>query len=232
MTREAKIELFKDAILDGLALKYEEELKNCTEDATCTRSHYRKMSKILNVNVSGSEMPVSSPKIPVRISKKTLAAILVAAVLLLTACTTYVFKNEIAGWIEENYGSGVELSSPEKPLGDGSIQEIYALGYVPDGYELTYESQTPLFVKYIYSSDDGKTIIFNQRPLETNKLNIDAEHGESEKIDCNGKEVYFRNVEGKFVYVWKDEKYSLSISSTEQIDLSELEKIMDNVSVK
>ncbi len=224
MTREEKIKLFKSAILDGLAEKYDEEVKDCTENAECSRSHYKKLSKILGVNVSGEETSK-------RLSKKAIIAIMVAVMLMLTACTAYVFKKEIAGWIEENYGAGARLSPSDESNCPSSIEEIYVLNYVPDNYKMIQEYCDSLCVKYVF---ENKTdyIIFKQKTLDSNHINVDAENNNSTQIVCDGTTIYFRKTETENIYIWRDDRYSLSITSTNEINIEELEKILDSISVK
>ncbi len=224
MTREEKTKLFKSAVLDGLADKYDEELKDCTENSDCSRSHYKKLSKILGVNVSGEEKST-------KLSKKAIIAIMVAAVLMLTACTAYVFKKEIAGWIEEIQGDGAWLSSVTDASNSNIIEDIYVLNYVPEGYNLTNEYSDSLCVKYVFESDENH-IIFKQKPLNSNHINVDAENNDSIQIECNDVTIYFMKTETASIYIWSNDKYSFNITSASELDAEELEKILNGISVK
>ena len=87
-----------EAISEGLVLKYEDEMSTIEKHPRCSKQHYEKMSEILGFKV----------KPPRRISKKGLAAILLAAALLLTGCA--VFRNEIRDFIIEIYETFVNVS--------------------------------------------------------------------------------------------------------------------------
>ena len=87
-----------EAISEGLVLKYEDEMSTIEKHPRCSKQHYEKMTEILGFKV----------KPPRRISKKGLAAILLAAALLLTGCA--VFRNEIRDFIIEIYETFVNVS--------------------------------------------------------------------------------------------------------------------------
>ncbi len=225
MTRDTKNKIFKTAILEGLSQRFEEEMETCTEDANCSSAHYRKMSDILGFTVS-------RPKKYSRIPKKAIVAIIVAAILLLTACTAYVFRNEIAGWIEQVYdGDIAKLSNVEENNGSMMIEENYSLGFVPDGYKLTKENSSPTCVEEIFNDDNGNRIIFRQRPLSAYDINVNAEGNDSIQINCGGNEIYFKDTKLGCTYIWKNEKYYFSITSSDEIGLDALEKMLDSISI-
>ena len=47
------------------------------------------------------------------------------------------------------------------------LTDVYALTYVPDGYELTQERITPVNVLYKFENTEGKILIFEQRMVGT-----------------------------------------------------------------
>lgn len=87
------MELFKQALIEATCNVYDRELALCEQDIKCSRRHYAKMRKILGVTI----LPATSRKM--QIKRRVLAA-LIAAVMLLTGCTAYAYREEIKKFIE------------------------------------------------------------------------------------------------------------------------------------
>ena len=75
---------FSQAISDGLWQKYEKELALCEETPACSPRHDKKMSRILGFRVGN---PIRWTR-----AKKTWAAAILAAALLLTGCMISIFQ--------------------------------------------------------------------------------------------------------------------------------------------
>ena len=150
-------ELFKKALSEAMAQKYDEELSECEENAICSQKHYDKMQKIIGRNICRSKK---------RLTKKSLIAIIVAAALLLTGCTAaYIYRDEIRDFVEEIYDEFIKLTYDDEEQNPvGGIKEQYELTYVPEGYEKTNEKITSLYIYYEYTNVNKNKLTFRQNP--------------------------------------------------------------------
>lgn len=215
--------LFKKAVLEVLSQNYEQELANCQETAKCSKKHYVRISEIIGI-------PVSRLISKRRSIKKTLVALLIASALLLAGCTAYIYRNEIKGFIEEFYDTYVKVSySGEQANNDSQIEEYYSLSYVPEGYKLVSESQTPLYVRYKWTTDTGKKLMFEQMLIDVSSHSLDSEKGSALIITHNQLNIYCRINNGSFHYFWNDGKYILNLYSSVELHQDELKKIIDSI---
>jgi hypothetical protein len=207
-----------EAISEGLLRQYDEEMSTIEKHPRCSKQHYEKMSEIVGFKV----------RAPRRISKKGLAAILLAAVLLLTGCA--VFKNEIRDFFVEVYEKCVEISFRQSE--HQSIAETYGLSYMLDGYVQIEEKSSPSMVHYRYTNQEEHIITFEQVLLDGSSYNIDAEHGEDEFLTVDDHQIYYRNTDQYHVYIWSDGKYAMSIHSDVSLTMDDLEKLVRGVTVR
>ncbi|MBQ8447572.1 MAG: DUF4367 domain-containing protein [Clostridia bacterium] len=218
-------ELFKKALSEAMAQKYDEELAECEENAVCSQKHYDKMQKIIGRNVYRPKK---------KLSKKALIAIIVAAALLLTGCTVaYIYRDEIRDFVEEIYDEfiGITYDDGQHNPSEG-ITEPYELAYVPKGYEKINEQIRKISVYYIYENTDGDTISFRQNTLDYNIYGFDIEEGYTTIFTYGEIEVYCRFFDTSYHYLWNDGKYALNINSTKILSEDDLVKIIENIVVK
>ena len=207
-----------EAISEGLVLKYEDEMSTIEKHPRCSKRHYEKMSEILGFKV----------KAPRRITKKGLAAILLAAALLLTGCA--VFRNEIRDFFVEVYETFIEISFKQGE--NHSITETYGLSYMLDGYVQTEEKSSPSMVHYRYANQEKQIITFEQVLLDGSSYNIDAEHGDEAFLTVDDNQIYYRNTDQYHIYIWTDDKYAMSIHSDVSLTTDDLEKLVRGIETR
>lgn len=221
-------EALKKALVEVLSEKYDEELAKCRkEDAYCSDEHYRKMSEILGFNVCREKKVM-------RLTKKTLIAILIAAALLLLGCGAVIYRYELKGLIQKICRRDIELYYDENEVSEGkeTIEEIYELTYIPEGYTLVREFSNDFLVRYEWISSTGEDLLFEQSPLKTSKLSIDSEHGEMNIIEIEDCEIYCRTIDSKYCYIWHDELYIMIMDFDVQIEDAELIKIINGIEIR
>ena len=217
--------LLKQAILDGMSQKYEEEMALNEETADCSKQHYVKMRRILKLHGTN----VSNTKF----NKRALIAILIAAALLLAGCSVYVFHEAIFDFIEEIYDDYIRVSYGEDREGDEEqIQHIYLAHYVPEGYELKTEFSTPSTVYYMWENAEGKMISFEQYILLSTDFILDAEKGSTLIIEYNHLKIYCKQINDSYYYIWSDGTYALSLATNVELDKNEVIQIIDNLKIK
>lgn len=217
--------LFQRAIFDGISQKYDEELSTNEETTDCSQKHYLKMSRILNFRIVNEANK--------KFNKRTLIAILIAAALLLTSCSVYIFREQIFDFIEEIYDKYIKVSYNEEQKGDGeTIEEVYAVNYVPEGYELKEEISNPLMVYYMWENAAGETIVFEQFNLSSSEFLLDGEQGSTMIFEHNQLKIYCRQIDNSYYYIWSDGYYAITVNSSVELDKNELIKMIDNIEIK
>ena len=221
-----EMRLFQQALWEATANVYERELAEWPEDAKCSRRHYAKMRKILGVTI----LPATSRKMQI---KRRIVAALVAAVLLLTGCTTYAYREEIRAIIETIFDDHVEIkyNDKEQSTSANTIDKYYILGYVPNGYELTKTYEQPMQSKYKWTNSQGEYIILEQSHVDSTLFVMDNKIGDwnvlqigNYKMNCCLSDVYY--------YLWNDGVYAYRLTTSEVLEEQELSRIIENLQVK
>jgi hypothetical protein len=220
---KSDLELFKEALTEGLSIRFQNEIDNFEGEVVISERHERAMRTIFNgVQVRPFVWPSTRAKI---------AAAVIAATMLLASCAA-AYSDEIRDFIEticEDYIS-VDFENSDEAL--KHIEEYYELTYLPEGYYIKDRIQRDLLNRYVLENNQGKTIIFNQIVLN-NSFNLDSESGEQYMLYIDGKEIYCRDYYGTGCsYIWNDGKYSLTIHSTDQIDEETLGKMIDGIKIQ
>ena len=217
---KSNLELFKQAIGDGLSKKFDSVVNSYTDEIVCSEQHNLAMRTI--VYGKAETKRTWSPK------KRRIIAILVAAALLLTSCAV-IFRNEIREAFEEFF---VKLTYSGDDNGIDTIEEVYELTYLPEGYFLEDKIISHTTAKYTYINYQGETIKFEQRVLDKSKFTIDSESGYSEIKEIEEYDVYYRKNSKQNVYVWTDSKYSLWLNASIELSYEEIIKIIDGITIK
>jgi hypothetical protein len=215
-------ELFKKALSEAMAQKYDEELAGCEENAICSQKHYDKMQKIIGRNICHPKK---------RLTKKSLIAIIVAVALLLTGCTaTYIYRDEIRDFVEEIYEEFIKLTYDDEEQNPvGGIKEQYELTYVPEGYEKTNEKITSLYIYYEYTNVNKDKLTFHQNPLDGSNFYFDNEQGDTTVYEYHEYKIYCRILDSTYHYTWNNGIYSLTINSSVALTNDELNSIVDGI---
>ncbi len=214
--------LFGQICSGVLCARYEEELKLCKANVRCSPQHYKRVSEILDIKVRPHYT----------ISKRAIALIVAAAFMVLTACAAYIYREELKGLFVEKGDKGDYLySNEEQAYNVDSIEEVYTLTYIPEGFEVTSDDSMPDKARYELKNSEGKYITYNQTFL--NSL-ITIDKGESKIItipEC-AFDIYFSFNGSTYIYVWNDGKFNNVLSSQIELSDGELLKIIEGIKVK
>ena len=217
---KTNLELFKQALNEAVSNKFDNIAANCTEEIACSEKHNLAMRTIVYGKTNTKH--IWSPKM------KRIIAILVAAALLLTSCGI-IFRNEIREVFKDLFAS-ITFEGDESEV--NTIEDIYQLKYVPDGYSLVEEDVTPLTIFYKFADINGNIIIFEQSTIDGSDYAIDSENGYSKILTVNTYNIYYRYTSTKHIFVWTDNNYSLFICSNTKLSNDELIKIINGITVK
>ncbi len=223
---KSNLELFKQALNEAWDEKIREEVEACTEEIHTSERHKAAMAAILDGNY-GNEEKRSAWKL----TRAKIAAILVAAALLLASCAV-IYRNEIRDFVEEIFEDFSKVTYSENDAADGkTIEEVYELTYVPEGYVLEKSTVNPTLIKYKYINGND-TLVFEQRALDYTSFAFDIENGYNLLLSYDNVDIYCKTTSEYNYYLWNTGIYSVKIRSSSQIQNEELRLILDGIKVK
>ena len=217
---KSDLELFKQALSEGLSESFDSVVNSYTGEVVCSKRHGLVMRTI--VYGKTSERRILSPK------AQQIIAILIAAALALTSCAV-IFRNELREIFEEFY---VKISISDSDKGNKLIEEVYELTYVPEGFHLETANLDPIGIDYVFYDESGKMIRFEQGISDGSSFIIDSENGYSKMLNMQGYDIYFRDTTQFKSYIWTDGKYSFMIKTNAEITDSEILAIIQGLKVK
>ena len=214
-------ELFRKAMIEGMARKYDQELEKYPGEVTCSENHLQKMSAIVQAHAISERRKA--------VKRKVVAALVAAALLALTACTVYANREEIKKLFVKVFDSHLQLAYEEEELEDDkSLLERYTLSYLPNGYKFESEQQSLTANKATWVDSRNNYIKFHQSFWDGIHYSVDSESGESLAYVFNGIEVYYR-ANNTHMYIWNDGIYSFSLASTIPIPEEELKRMIEGL---
>ena len=213
------LELFRQAIDEGISNRFDKLAAACTEEIVCSEKHNLAMRAIIYGKADTKR--TWSPRM------KRIVAILVAAALLLTSCGI-IFRNEIREVFEEFF---VKLSFDSDDY-NKTIEEIYVLTYLPEGYALEKENISNTVVTYIFVNSTNDRLFFEQRVINGSDFIIDNESGYSIIQENEKYKVYYRFTGETHIYIWNDEKYSMSIKSSVQLSNEDIILLFNGITIQ
>ena len=217
---KTNLELFQQALNEGLSNRFDSLAEEYTGEIVCSRKHKLAMRTIVYGKAGGAR--AWSPRM------RRVVAILVAAALLLTSCGI-IFREEIREVFDELFVSLYFKDDSETPR---TLEEIYTLGYVPEGYVLEEELGGALRFVHIYANENDYSLSFVQAVIDGTELVIDSEEGYSEFVSIGEKRVYYRFSGEHHHYVWSDGKYVMSIMTEEDFPKEEIIRIIEEMTTK
>ena len=217
---KSNLELFKQALNEAVSNKFDKMADECTEEIVYSDRHKLAMRTIIYGKADTSR--AWSPRV------KRIIAILVAAALILTSCGI-IFRNQIREIFEEFY---VKLTYEGNEESNKNIDEVYVLGYVPEGYVLENEFLSTTYVKYKFMTSEGDVLYFEQRALTNSEYYIDSESGYSKIEEIEEFDVYYRFTGKNHLYVFNNEKYSLNIKSSTKVSNEDIILMLDGLATK
>ena len=219
MDKTTNQELFKQALVEGVNRRLDREIAAYDEDITYSRRHIKNMARI--VNGKTPRKPLSTKMI----------AILVAAAILLASCAI-IYRNEIREFVSKVYDTFVDLRFEEGEKESRTIEEIYELTYVPDGYTLEKQKTTKSRVEYVFTNENDEYIKFIQRPIDASSFSVDIEHGDYNVINIGEYEIYYRQTDGINYYLWNDGKYAMQLYVSNELTEKTLMLIINGINTK
>lgn len=207
-------------MVEGVNRRLDREIDACDEEITYSRRHIKNMVRIVN-----------GKSIKKPLNRKMIAILVAAAILLLAGCAI-IYRNEIREFITNIKEFFVEIKFDEGENYSQTIDEIYELTYVPEGYELESQIKGHQLIQYVFIDSKGHKLKFIQQSLDSSSFSIDIENGDYDVINIDQYEIYYRQINTGYYYIWNDGKYALKINSTELLSEQLLKLIIEGINIK
>jgi hypothetical protein len=132
------------------------------------------------------------------------------------------FVNMYEKFVEFFYDDDVSAKAPS------TIETVYTLGYVPEGYELESCSIEKLVTGFVWTNDAGEQIVFSQGLLCEYSL-MDNENSDYEITSVNDITVAFLDKGSIKCYYWNERGYRFSIRISDGISQAILEQLIESL---
>ncbi len=194
--------LFGQLCQEVMLKKINDELAECDDTVKCSVRHLRRMRYILKY---GEMPPRPSYK------KGVLVAVVIAAVLLLTACVAILYGEKILNYWVETYHDHFAVSQGADDMTHAAITEPCYLAYVPEGYVLEKEDISDAIVYYCWVNEAGKSLIFTQSAGKGSSfINNNGNH--PQEVSINGTEMLCLNDGQGYCFLWNENGYDFMIN--------------------
>ena len=212
---KSNLELFREALFEAMSSKTNEA--DLAEKIEPSDRHKDAMQAILDGTYERKSVW--------KLTKAKIAAIIVAAALLLAGCA---YRNEIRDIIEEIYDKYIHITYSDEGANGKTIEEVYELTYVPEGYVLEESSITPATVRYEFCNNADR-MIFYQYILDDTDFYVDGENGYTIVVGITDYSVYYRKSNDAHYYLWNDGRYAMKLTATKELSIEELQSIIDGM---
>ena len=221
---KSNLELFKQALNEAWDNKIRREVEACTEEEIVTSErHKAAMQTILDGTYDKSAKW--------KLTRAKVVAILVAAALLLASCAI-IYRNEIRDLVEEIFEDFSKSTySDEEDANGKTIEDVYELSYVPEGYVLEESEITPIYVKYTFINSNN-ILVFEQKVLDYSSFLFDVENGYNLLLNNNELDIYYKATPKYNFYLWNNGNYSFLIISSNEISNEEIQIVITNLTIK
>lgn len=144
-----------------------------------------------------------------------IAAIIIA--ILLSALSVEAVRNFVANFfVTQHSNHNTFIANLDNGNYPDKLEELYELGYIPDGYKFSEKNLSEESATYIYNSEED-SLIFSQITKTAFKSNWDNKYSEQGTEIYNGQEYYVMNYEnGENVIMWDSGEYIFTLSANLQ----------------
>ena len=110
-----------------------------------------------------------------------------------------------------------------------TIETVYTLGYVPEGYELIERKIEETYVMEIWSASNNQEIVFEQSCLNYDKKNIDSENINLETIYLDQRKVFHYEKFNQHQFIWNDENYLYNLTVSNLLNNNDYMSIISSL---
>jgi hypothetical protein len=132
------------------------------------------------------------------------------------------FVNMYEKFVEFFYDDDVSAKAPS------TIETVYTLGYVPEGYELESCNINKLYTTFIWENDAGEQITFSQSILDGSSL-MDNENSNYGVLDLNGMSVACVEKYDDEYFYWNFDGYKFTLHVSRTRSYEDISKLIQSI---
>lgn len=160
------------------------------------------------------------------------AAGIAAAILVFFGCSMSVsaVRKPVVEFFTNAYEKLVEFFFDDESVANApsTIETVYTLGYVPEGYELMSSDLSKYQNRIIWERDSNECIIFIQSTLD-GVVSYDNEESKYELIETNNFSVVFVKKHDLLMLFWSDNQYKYSLDVYGGLTLDECVALIESI---
>ena len=165
-----------------------------------------------------------------RVNKKVVMLIAAALIIALCSVASYTCREHILSFVNracEDYTTvTVKDQYNNKIQTDTTIEMIYTLGYVPEGYKEIEFNENRIIIQTVWRNEEGDMLVFIQEILSNNNC-FDTKKSECKNF--NSKVIQHNCEEQKTIVTWIDSNYQYKLYWTGLISEDEIQSIMSGI---
>ena len=173
-----------------------------------SKSFEKKMSKMIKSEHNFYH------KLTLTRARKILCVAAIIIAILLSALSVEAVRNFVANlFVTQHSNHNTFMANVDDGHYPDKLEELYELGYIPEGYKLFEKNVSEESATYIYNSEED-SLIFSQITKTAFKSNWDNKHSEQKTEVYKNQEYYIINYEnGENVIIWDSGEYIFTLSA-------------------
>lgn len=159
---------------------------------------------------------------------KRFACVIAAVIILFTMMMSVsAIREPFIKFIVETFDKYSAIYFAEKPTQATKPFERIIPEYIPDGFEITTDSNYDIYSFIEYKNETGNIFTLQQRYCDENHMLIDTENAQPQKILINNEEaIYYEKSDTKYLVFAKEEYCFILIGNLEK---EEIIKIAESI---
>lgn len=165
-----------------------------------------------------------------RVSRR--AVVLIAAAMIISLCSVaaYTCREHVLSFVDKTFKDHktvtVEDQHNNRVQMNTTVETVYTLGYVPEGYKEIKFEKRKIIVQTVWENEEGNTLILVQEALNNNNF-FDTEKSECENI--NSAIILHSCNEQQEIVAWIDSSYQYKLYWTGLISEKEIQSILSGI---
>lgn len=157
---------------------------------------------------AGLQQKRKSPWMFRTVGRRVASVLIVIGLLSVLSVSVYAARAPISQFISKTYDKYIELFFDQSDVekAPSTIETVYTLGYVPEGYVEKSCNITDSLTHTVWSNEKDQQIVFRQRTLN-GSTTVDNEHTNWDVIFIDGKQIKYMSVGTIRDYFWSSDEY-------------------------
>ena len=160
---------------------------------------------------------------------RRIAVVLIAAVITFTMMMSVsAIRTPILNFVIKTYDSFISIfvEKDEEIKLPTSIEHMYLPAFLPEGYIEISSENNEINAKSIWMNKNAIIILSQNVISEDSKIVIDNQDADYQTTMIDKNEIYYYSKNGFYTMYWSDGYYIFTLTCPEDINISEIEKII------